>query len=141
MCSLTSLFRPRHPGCPTRLYTWCRVADGEFRHPGLIRHPPPPFKVGCSALFPSLDVLIRSVHPCCRQVAMITRVKLHINIVQCDHLSSVAYSWSWIPSLTPSHSHSFYSSLFVLFHSHIYFILTAALLAWRESSSLCIFSP
>jgi hypothetical protein len=138
MCSLTSL-----PGVVIRNAppngTLCRrVAEGEFRHPGLIRHPPPPrseiylLSKSCTEPYSLVSTFRLVLHtPVAPGVVMITRVRPHINIVQRDLQSSVAHSWSRTPSLTPSRSQSLYNNPFVLSHSIFLSFLSAALLAWR----------
>jgi len=66
MCSLTWLFWRRHLGMPDPTLRLLGAGGAELalRHPRLIHTL---IKVGRSALYPRLDVLIRSAYPCCPQ--------------------------------------------------------------------------
>ncbi len=89
-------------------------------------------KVGRSALFRHLDVLIRShTH--------IATTTYSISIVQRDlsTLTTVAYSWSHAPRREKVHT----PTLSVLFDSRFSFILSVALLVWWQNFSRCVFLP
>jgi hypothetical protein len=160
MCSLTSLFWCHHWGMPdfTQLLDaggWRGLATSEscFDHhasrfdqsPGLSR---PYFPVTTTFICFGLDVLHRTIRPCChsQQVSMIsvsvisayiTRVGPHINVVQRGlRLSIFSY-----PSPEQDSRPDLTSTLLLALSSHSISLLSVALSTWPQNFSLCIFSP